>query len=39
MYQYISSHPRAFWGVDFMDEDADPDFDESLEEDELNGGW
>jgi hypothetical protein len=25
--------------LDFMDEDADPDFDESLEEDELNGGW
>jgi len=26
-------------GMDFMDEDADPDLDESLQEDELNGGW
>lgn len=30
---------EEYWGLDFMDEDADPDFDESLEEDELNGGW
>jgi hypothetical protein len=30
---------EEFWGLDFMDEDADPEFDESLEENELNGGW
>lgn len=30
---------EEYWGLDFMDEDADPEFDESLEEDELNGGW
>ena len=30
---------EEYWGLDYMDEDADPDFDESLEEDELNGGW
>ena len=30
---------EEYWGLDLMDEDADPDFDESLEEDELNGGW
>ena len=30
---------EEYWGMDYMDEDADPDFDESLEEDELNGGW
>jgi hypothetical protein len=28
---------EEYWGLDFMD--ADPDFDESQEEDELNGGW
>jgi hypothetical protein len=30
---------EEYWGMDFIDEDADPDFDESLEEDELSGGW
>ena len=30
---------EEYWGLDFMDEDADPDFDESLEGDKLNGGW
>ena len=30
---------EEYWGMDFMDEDADPEFDESLDEDELNGGW
>jgi hypothetical protein len=30
---------EEYWGLDFMDEDAEPDFDESLEEDELNSGW
>jgi hypothetical protein len=30
---------EEYWGLDLIDEDADPDFDESLEEDELNGGW
>jgi len=30
---------EEYWGMDYMDEDEDPDFDESLEEDELNGGW
>jgi hypothetical protein len=30
---------EEYWGLDFMDEDADPNFDELLEEDELNDGW
>ena len=30
---------EEYWGLDFMDEDADPDFDELLEDDELNDGW
>jgi hypothetical protein len=30
---------EEYWGLDFMDEDADPDFEESIEEDELSGGW
>ena len=30
---------EEFWGLDYIDEEADPEFDELLEEDELNGGW
>jgi hypothetical protein len=30
---------EEYWGLDYIDEDADPDFDELLKEDELNGGW
>ena len=30
---------EEYWGLDFMDEDADPDFEESIEEDESSGGW
>ena len=30
---------EEYWGLDYIDENADPDFDELLEEDELNGGW
>jgi hypothetical protein len=30
---------EEYWGLDYIDEAADPDFDELLEEDELNDGW
>jgi len=30
---------EEYWGLDLMDEDADPDFEESIEEDESSGGW
>ncbi len=30
---------EEYWGLDYIDEDADPDFDELLEEDVLNCGW
>ena len=30
---------ETYWDLDLMDEDADLDFDESLEEDELNDRW
>lgn len=28
-----------YWGLDFIDEDADPDFDASFEEERLTFGW
>jgi hypothetical protein len=30
---------EQYWGLDFIDEDADPDFEESIEEDELSREW
>lgn len=30
---------EEYWGLDLMDEDADPDFEESIEEDESSDGW
>ena len=30
---------EEYWGLDYIDEEADPEFDELLEEDEFNGGW
>ena len=30
---------EEYWGLDLIDEDADPDFDLSFEEDKLHGGW
>ncbi len=30
---------EEYWGLDYIDEEADPEFDDLLEEDELNGGW
>ena len=30
---------EQYWGLDFIDEDADPDFDASFEEERLTFGW
>jgi len=30
---------EQYWGLDLIDEDADPEFEELLEEDRLDGGW
>jgi hypothetical protein len=30
---------EEYWGLDYIDEEADPEFGELPEEDEFNGGW
>ncbi len=30
---------EEYWGLDFIHEDADPDFDASFEEERLTFGW
>jgi hypothetical protein len=34
-----AGNSEEYWGLDYIDEDADPEFEELLEEDEFNGGW
>ena len=30
---------EEYWGLDYIDEAADPEFEELFEEDRLDGGW